>query len=56
MIYVCEKCRFIFERVGNIDQCPDCGNINIRQANEEETKKYLQIKEDSSKTDHTISD
>lgn len=46
MIYVCEKCHFTFERVGNIEQCPDCGKMSIRQATEEEIKKYLQIKEE----------
>ncbi len=49
MIYVCENCHFTFERVGNVEHCPDCGKINIRHAKEEETKKYLQIKEDSLK-------
>ena len=46
MIYVCEKCHFTFERVGNIEQCPDCGKMNIRQAKEEEIKKYLEIKDE----------
>ena len=50
MIYVCEKCNFAFERVGNIEQCPDCGKMNIRHANEEEINKYLQIKDEFRKT------
>ena len=46
MIYVCEKCHFTFERVGNIEQCPDCGKMNIRQAKEDEIKNYHEIKEE----------
>jgi DNA-directed RNA polymerase subunit RPC12/RpoP len=50
MIYVCEKCHFTFERVGSIEQCPDCGKMSICQAKEEEINKYLQIKDEFRKT------
>jgi len=39
MIYVCEKCHFTFERAGKVEDCPDCGKMSVRQANEEEIKK-----------------
>ena len=41
MIYVCDTCRFIFKRVGEPEQCPDCGKYNIREANEEEIAEFL---------------
>lgn len=56
MIYVCEKCHFTFERVGNIEQCPDCGKMNIHQANEEEIKKYLEITDEFRKTNLVFAD
>jgi len=56
MIYVCDNCHFTFERVSDIEQCPDCGKINIRAAQEEEIKKYLQIKEEFRKTNLLFSD
>ena len=38
MIYKCDNpyCGFLFERVGEVDCCPDCGHDDIRSANEEE--------------------
>ena len=40
MIYTCNVCHFTFERVGEVDQCPDCGKKNIREANEAEKAEY----------------
>ena len=34
MIYVCDKCRFVFERIGKVDICPNCGKDAIREADE----------------------
>ena len=51
MIYVCDKCNFYFERVGTIDECPDCGKMMIREANEEEIDLYLKRKERLENTD-----
>lgn len=39
-IYSCKNCGFIFTRVGECDQCPDCGKYAIRLANEEEIKEF----------------
>ncbi|MDR2295218.1 MAG: hypothetical protein LBD95_00315 [Clostridiales Family XIII bacterium] len=40
MVYVCESCRFVFERTGDTDDCPDCGRPDIREASEEERAAY----------------
>jgi predicted RNA-binding Zn-ribbon protein involved in translation (DUF1610 family) len=42
MVYVCESCRFVFERTGVADDCPDCGKPDIREASEEECAAYLE--------------
>lgn len=39
-IYICSKCLFCFERVGVIENCPDCGNANVRHASTEEEAEY----------------
>ena len=41
MIYACDNCHFLFKRVGETDQCPDCGKYCIRTANEEEIAEFL---------------
>jgi len=50
-IYACtnKNCKFIFERRGSIEVCPDCGDSKIRHANEEETTKYKQNKAEMKK-------
>jgi rRNA maturation endonuclease Nob1 len=42
MIYICDKCLFIFERVGEVDSCPDCGGPDIREATETEKGKFVE--------------
>lgn len=39
-IYSCKNCGFIFTRVGECDQCPDCGKYTVRLANDEEIKEF----------------
>jgi rubrerythrin len=41
MIYVCDVCSFVFERVGETNDCPDCGSLAVREASEEERIEYL---------------
>lgn len=41
MIYVCDACHFLFKRVGEPEQCPDCGKYSIRAANNEEISEFL---------------
>ena len=40
MIYTCDKCHFTFERAGDVDACPDCGKVAIREADEDEKTDY----------------
>jgi uncharacterized Zn finger protein (UPF0148 family) len=41
MIYCCDHCRFLFERTGHVDACPDCGKPSVREAAKEEMAEYL---------------
>ena len=45
MVYVCEKCKFVFERQGEVTNCPGCGSGHIRPANEAERQDYIARKE-----------
>jgi len=36
MIYTCNACRFTFSRVGEIEDCPDCGKPSVRHATRKE--------------------
>ena len=49
MIYACDSCRFIFEWIGQIDRCPDCGKKNIREADEEEKQEYSNYQKEKNK-------
>ena len=40
MIYCCEKCHFIFKRMGTVDTCPDCGKTFVREAIAEEREEF----------------
>lgn len=42
MIYTCDKCRFIFSRTIEPEQCPNCGKYAVRPANETEKLEYSQ--------------
>jgi DNA-directed RNA polymerase subunit RPC12/RpoP len=43
-VYICGKCQFCFERVGEVTACEDCGHINVRLADDEEIAEYERIK------------
>lgn len=43
MIYCCEKCGFLFQRMGEIQECPFCEDIRFRPATAEETKRLKRI-------------
>lgn len=56
MVYVCERCHFEFERMSEVEQCPDCGKIAIRMATASETlafrnrlQEYLESSGESNK-------
>ena len=38
MIYCCEDCAFLFQRVGEIDNCPSCDSSRLRFATQTETE------------------
>lgn len=40
MIYICDKCHFIFSRTVEPEQCPDYGKYTVRLANEAEKLEY----------------
>lgn len=49
MIYACDSCKFVFERVGEVDRCPDCGKKTIREADNEERQEYMEYQKEKKK-------
>ena len=39
MIYCCEDCGFLFQRMGEVKECPLCERIHFRPATAEEEKR-----------------
>ena len=39
MVYCCEDCGFLFQRVGKVEECPFCEGHRFRIATEEETER-----------------
>ena len=46
-VYVCAKCRFAFERKGEVERCEDCGHVNVRYATDKEVAEYLRNREET---------
>lgn len=44
-IYTCDACRYVFGAADGCNQCPDCGKRQVRLANEDERKEYLERKD-----------
>ncbi len=40
VIFVCDKCHFLFSRAVRPEQCPDCGKYAVREASEAEQQEY----------------
>ena len=40
LILTCDNCGFIFSRMEESDQCPDCGKHMVRPANEDEQEEF----------------
>jgi len=40
MIYTCNSCRFTFQRAGEVEECPDCGKLAVREATKKEKEEY----------------
>lgn len=45
-IYFCHKCKFLFERVDEPEQCPDCGSGAVIAADEEQIHQYRKYREE----------
>ncbi len=52
MIYICEKCHYLFPRENKPDEmqegkyrCPDCGKFGVREADEAERDEYKRQQE-----------
>lgn len=46
MVYRCDACKFLFERIGEVTQCPDCGKPLVREATDEEKEEYKRLREE----------
>ena len=40
MLYACEACHFLFEKIYDEGRCPDCGKFAVRTATESEIEEY----------------
>ena len=40
MVFTCDNCGFIFSRIEETDQCPDCGKHMVRPADESEQEEF----------------
>lgn len=52
MIFVCDKCHFIFSRTAEPEQCPDCGKYAVRSANEAERQEYEEHLKEFQEAEH----
>ena len=51
MRFYCNSCRYIFEEAEGCQQCPDCGKMTVRIANEEERSEYKRNQEENRRLD-----
>ena len=52
MIFVCDKCHFLFSRASQPEQCPDCGKYAVRPANEAERQEYEEHLKEFQEAEH----
>ena len=43
MVFVCEYCHFLFSRIHEPEQCPDCGKYAVRAATEDEVLEFEKL-------------
>ena len=43
MYYICDHCHYVFSCAALPRRCPDCGDLAIRMANEEESADHLRL-------------
>lgn len=53
MVLTCDNCGFIFSRVEETDQCPDCGKHMVRPADEAEQEKFAARITKLGRSEHT---
>ena len=46
MVYICGKCKFLFERADFPGNCPDCGKEYILPATDDEIKEFEELKKE----------
>lgn len=44
LIYKCSKCLYLFERIGEVDRCPDCGSVNFTEAGPNDLQEYAALR------------
>ena len=45
MVFICDKCGFLFERVGVVDSCPVCDKASVRASTSEEEAEFIKKRE-----------
>lgn len=40
MLYACDNCSYLFEFDEELEQCPDCGKVAVRAANDQEFEEF----------------
>lgn len=50
MLYACEACHFLFEKIYDEGRCPDCGKFAVRAATKSEIEEYNSRKTENVKT------
>lgn len=54
MIYICAKCKFLFERKNEPSKCPSCENQYVVGANSNEREAFRQLIDNQRETpDHS---
>lgn len=47
--FICDACKYQFEKYKKPDSCPDCGKEAVREANESEIADYIRIQNEIKK-------
>ena len=43
MVYICAKCKFLFERTSEPSHCPSCDNEGVMVASDKERREYMRL-------------
>lgn len=47
IIYACDSCQFLFQRIGAVERCPQCEKNYVRPATEAEAEDFKKQIEES---------